>query len=93
AFNRFESALGTLINEMKGYQLSSDVAKLNSGVVAIFEDARGQIPELRSAVESGDTARLTAVAARLNQEVFPRMDTVQEENKGAMDKLNKCAGA
>jgi hypothetical protein len=93
AFDTFDSALGALINEMKSYQLSSDVAKVNGGVVAIFEDARRQIPELQSAVESGDTARLTAVAARLSQEVFPRMDTIQKDNQGAMDKLNKCAGA
>ncbi|MGH2598398.1 MAG: hypothetical protein ACRDJ9_03320 [Dehalococcoidia bacterium] len=91
AFNTFDSALGALINEMKSYQLSSDVAKVNNGVVSIFEDARRQIPELKSAVESGNTVRLTEVAARLNQEVFPRLDTIQEENKGAMDKLNTCA--
>ncbi|MGH2589059.1 MAG: hypothetical protein ACRDJE_29395 [Dehalococcoidia bacterium] len=93
AFNTFDSELSTLIGELKSYQLSSDVAKVNDGVVAIFEDARKQIPELRGAVETGNTARLTEVAGKLSQDIFPRMDTIQKDNKGAMDKLNRCAGA
>jgi hypothetical protein len=90
AFDTFDGELGTLIGALKGYQLSADVAKVNSGVVAIFEDAREQIPELKSAVQSGDTARLTTVGVTLSQGIVPRMEAIQQQNKEVVDKLNKC---
>jgi hypothetical protein len=90
AFDAFDRELGTLVGELKSYQLSSDVAKVNGSVISIFEDARGQIPELKRAAQSGDSARLTQVAARLTQEILPRMDTIEKDHKGAMDKLGRC---
>ncbi|MGH2588168.1 MAG: hypothetical protein ACRDJE_24890 [Dehalococcoidia bacterium] len=93
AFDTFDGELGRLVGELKSYQLSSDVAKVNREVVAILEDARTQIPELKRAVESGDTARLTTVGVTLSQGIVPRMEAIEKDNQGAMDKLNQCDGA
>ncbi|MGH2586028.1 MAG: hypothetical protein ACRDJE_14035 [Dehalococcoidia bacterium] len=90
AFEAFDRELGTLVSELTSYQLSSDVARVNTAVISIFEDARAQIPELKRAVESGDSIRLTQVSARLTQEILPRMDSIERENQGAMDKLGRC---
>jgi hypothetical protein len=93
AFDTFDGELGTLVSELQSYQLSADVAKVNREVVAVFEDARTQIPELKSAVQSGDTARLTTVGVTLSQGIVPRLDTIEKENQRAMDKLDQCESA
>lgn len=90
AFDTFDGELGALVSGLKSYQLSSDVAKVNSGVVAIFEDTRKQLPELKGAVVSGDTARLTTVGDTLSQGIFARLDTIEQQHQGTMDKLDRC---
>jgi hypothetical protein len=93
ALTDFDGELATLIGELRGYRLAADIAPVNDGVVRVFEDTRRQIPELKGAVESGDVSRLTAAATTLTGEVFPRLDSVQSENKAAFDRLNTCAKA
>lgn len=91
ALDAFDGELADLIGELRGYQLSADVAQVNNGVTQVFEDARAQLPAVRSAVVSGDVARLTAAATTLTTEVFPGLDRVQAENKAAIERLDKCA--
>jgi len=93
AFDTFDGELGTLVSELKSYQLSTDVATVNRDVVAIFEDARKQIPELKRAVESGDTTRLTTAGVTLSQGIVPRMEALQQQHKEVMDKLDTCEPA
>ena len=93
ALDAFDGELVALIGELRGYRLTADVARVNDGVVRVLEDTRSQLPEMRSAVESGDVARLTTAATTLTGGVFPRLDSIQSENKGALDRLNRCAKA
>lgn len=93
ALDAFDGELAALTGELRGYRLNADTARVNDGVVRVFEDARSQLPALKSAVESGDVAMLTTAAKTLTGEVFPRLDTVQTENKATLDRLNKCAKA
>lgn len=91
ALDAFDGELAYLIDQLRGYQLSTDVARVNDGVAQVFEDARAQLPAVRSAVASGDVARLTAAATKLTDEVFPSLDRVQAENKTVIERLDKCA--
>ena len=93
ALNTFDGELATLVDELRAYRLTPETARVNDGVVGVFEDTRRQLPELKSAVETGDVSRLTAAATTLTGEVFPRLDTIQAENKGTFERLNKCARA
>jgi hypothetical protein len=93
SLNDFDGELASLAAELRGYQLGADIAPVNDGVVRVFDDTRRQLPELRSAVESGDVSRLTSAATILTGEVFPRLDSIQSENKAAFDRLNRCARA
>jgi len=91
-FDTFDGELGTLIGELRSYRLAAEVAAVNHGVIAIFEDARKQIPELKSAVQSGDTARLTTAGVTLSEGIVPRMEAIQQEHPGVMATLNRCEG-
>jgi hypothetical protein len=91
ALDAFDGELAALISELRSYQLSADIARVNDGVAQVFADARAQLPAVRSAVASGDVARLTAAATTLTTEVFPELDRVQAENKAAIERLDKCA--
>ncbi|MGH2602569.1 MAG: hypothetical protein ACRDJ9_24695 [Dehalococcoidia bacterium] len=90
AFDTFDSELGTLIGELQSYRLSAEVAAVNNGVITIFEDARKQIPELKGAIRSGDTTRLTTAGVTLSQGIVPRMEAIQQQHPRVMDKLNQC---
>ena len=48
---------------------------------------------LKTAMERDDVAMLTTAATTLTGEVFPRLDTIQTENKATFERLNKCAKA
>ena len=93
AFDTFDGELAALVAELKSYRLSADVARVNAGVVSVFEDARKLIPELKTAVGRGDVVSLTQVSAKLTEDIFPRLDAIQTANQRAMDRLNKCVEA
>ena len=90
AFNTLDAELGALISQMKGYQLSGDVAKVNTAFISVFEDMKKQVPEVRKAAESGDTAKLDQFSTTFGRDLDTKLDKIQEDNKGAVDKLNKC---
>ena len=90
ALNKLDSELGALISQMKGYQLSGDVSKVNNAFIGVFEDVRKQVPEMRKAAETGDTAKLDQISQSFNKDLDTKLDKIQEDNKSAVDKLNKC---
>lgn len=92
SFDSLDAELSALISELKSYQLSSDVAKVNSSMIAIFEDLRKQVPELRSAASYGNTAKLVEVSGTFGREMAPRLQKIEQDNKGAVEKLNTCEG-
>lgn len=90
SYNTFGDQLTSLISQLQSYQLSPDVAKVNSDAISIFADTKGQIAELTSAAQAGDTAKLTDVSTTITQDILPRLNTVQQQNKATVDRLNKC---
>ena len=90
ALNKLDSEMVSFISQMKGYQLSGDVAKVNSAFISFFEDFRNQIPEVRKAAQSGDTSKLSQFTVTFGTDLNTKLEKIHDDNKGAFDKLNKC---
>lgn len=92
SYNTFNTQLTGLINQLKSYQLSPDVAKVNAGVISVFQDMQSQLAALTTAAQAGDVAKITDTTTKITQDLLPRLDAIQQQNKATMDKLNKCVG-
>lgn len=91
AFEALDNELAKTIDELKALNLPSDLKKMNDGIIQLFEEFRKQVPEMKKAALSGDTARITQIVTKASTDLGSRMEKLDKENPGVSNRLSKCS--